>query len=45
MALLGLAAPAALMAPLSPLGYTILGLTNCVALNAIVANAIGLASN
>jgi hypothetical protein len=45
MALLGLVAPAALVALLSPLGYPILGLTNCVALNAMAANAIGLASN
>jgi hypothetical protein len=45
MAPLGLIAPAALVAPLSPLGYTILGLINYVALNAVAANTIGPAGN
>jgi hypothetical protein len=45
MALLGLAAPAALAAPLSPLSYIILGLINRVALNTMAANAIGPTSN
>jgi hypothetical protein len=45
MAPLSLVAPAALAAPLSPLGYTVLGLINCVALNTTATNAIGPASN
>jgi hypothetical protein len=45
MAPLGLTAPAALTAPLSPLGYAILSLTNRVALNTMAANAIGPTSN
>jgi hypothetical protein len=45
MALLGLIAPTVLMAPLSPLSYTILGLINCAALNTTAANAIGLTGN
>jgi hypothetical protein len=45
MALLSLTAPAVLAALLSPLGYTILGLTNRVALNTMAANTIGPTSN
>jgi hypothetical protein len=45
MALLGLVAPAALAAPLSPLSYTILSLTNRVALNTMAANTIGPTGN
>jgi hypothetical protein len=45
MAPLGLTAPAALVALLSPLGYTILGLINRAALDTAAANAIGPTSN
>jgi hypothetical protein len=45
MAPLGLAAPTALAALLSPLGYIILSLTNYAALNTAVANTIGPTSN
>jgi hypothetical protein len=54
VALLGLAAPTALTALLSPLSYTILNLTNYIALttmalvsalNTAIANTIGLTSN
>jgi hypothetical protein len=45
MASLGLTAPAALTAPLSPLGYIILSLTNYTALNTTAANTIGPTSN
>jgi hypothetical protein len=45
MALLGLTAPAALAAPLSPLGYAVLGLANRAALDAAAANAAGPTGN
>jgi hypothetical protein len=45
MAPLGLAAPAVLMALLSPLSYIILGLTNYIALNTVAANTIGPVGN
>jgi hypothetical protein len=45
MTSLGLIAPAALVAPLSSLSYTILGLINRAALNTMAANTIGPTSN
>jgi hypothetical protein len=45
MALLGLIAPAALAALLSPLSYIILSLINYTALNTMAANTIGPTSN